>query len=71
MDLEVPCDRKDGFELRLPGSVARGLQPRVEVIAHGLAVETGSAGDRGYAQRLTPQIVDHDYLPQNNHSDLP
>ena len=56
---------------RLPGSVARGLQPLVEILAHGLAVETGSAGDGGYAQALTLQIVDHDNLPQNNHSDLP
>ena len=56
---------------RLPGSVARGLQPLVEMLAHGLAVETGSAGDGGYAQPLTPQIVDHDYLPQNDHPHLP
>ena len=71
MDLQVPRARQDGFELRLPGSVARGLQPLGEVIGHGLAVETGKAGDRGYAQPLTDQIVDHDYLPQNDHPHLP
>lgn len=56
---------------RLPGPVARGLRPLFEVLANGFAVETGSAGDGGYAQPLTPQIVDHDYLPQNDHPHLP
>ena len=56
---------------RLPGSVVRGLQPLFEVLAHSLAVETGPAGDGGCAQPLTPQIVDHDYLPQDDHPHLP
>ena len=56
---------------RPAGAVPGALQPLVEVLAHGLAVEAGPARDGGYAKPLAPQIVDHDNLPQNNHPHLP